>query len=67
MSWKHLEALGFTYIESDLARIVRDWCVGDSILCLVEGEFDYVSSEAWTKLRPFPREKVMCGYTSMRG
>ena len=41
-----LEALGYTFVESDLPPIVRDWCVGDSVLCLISGEFDYFDSEA---------------------
>jgi len=39
MSRAQLEALGHTFIGSDLPPIVQDWCVGDSVLSLVEGEF----------------------------
>jgi hypothetical protein len=45
MSRKQLEALGYTFVESDLPTIVRDWCVGDSVLCLVRGEFDCFENE----------------------
>jgi hypothetical protein len=37
MSRKQLEALGYSFVESDLPAIVREWCVGDSVLCLVRG------------------------------
>jgi hypothetical protein len=58
---ERIEALGHTHVESDLPRIVRDWCVGDSVLCLVEGEFQYMDREVWKQLRPFPRERVLAG------
>jgi len=38
---ERIEALGYKFVESDLPPIVRDWCVGDEVLCLVEGEFEY--------------------------
>ncbi len=55
MSRKQLEALGHTHVESDLPPIVRDWCIGDWILCLVEGEFQYMDREVWKQLKPFLR------------
>jgi hypothetical protein len=67
MSRTQLEALGHTHVQKELPAIVRDWCVGDSILCLVQGEFDYVASEAWRKLRPFPLEKVLPSYQIYAG
>jgi hypothetical protein len=47
MSRKQLETLGYSFVESDLPAIVREWCVGDSVLCLVRGEFDYFENEVW--------------------
>jgi hypothetical protein len=41
MSRKQVEALGYTFVDSNLPAIVREWCVGDPVLCLVRGEFDY--------------------------
>ena len=66
MSRAQLEALGYTHLESDLPAIVRDWCIGDSVLCFVQGEFDYVATEAWKKLKPYPIERVLAGYTDLR-
>lgn len=43
---KQLEALGYSFIESDLPAIVREWCVGNSVL-FGRGEFDYFENEAW--------------------
>jgi hypothetical protein len=62
MSRKHLESLGYTFIESDLPPIVRDWCVGDSVLCATLAEFDYSDNEAWKKLKPYPIERVLVNY-----
>ena len=67
MSRKQLEALGYTFVESDLPAIVREWCVGDSVLCLVRGEFDYFENEVWKRLKPFPIERVMAGYWIFAG
>ena len=67
MSRKQLEALGYMFVESDLPPIVRDWCVGDSVLCLVEGEFQYMDREAWKRLKPFPRERVLAHYQIYAG
>ena len=33
MSWEQLEALGYTFVESDLPPIVREWSIGDAVLC----------------------------------
>lgn len=62
-----IEALGFTFVESALPPIVRDWCIGDSVLCLIQGEFGYFDNEAWKKLRPYPIERVLAGYTIFTG
>jgi hypothetical protein len=59
---KQLEALGYTFVDSNLPAIVREWCVDDSVLCLVRGEFDYFDNEVWKRLKPFPIERVMPGY-----
>ena len=67
MSRKQLEALGYTFVESDLPAIVREWCVGDSVLCLVRGEFDYFENEEWKRLQAFPIERVMAGYWIFAG
>ena len=64
---ERIAALGHTHVESDLPPIVRDWCVGDLILCLVEGEFDYMDLEAWKQLQPFTRERVLAGYRVFAG
>ena len=67
MSRKQLEALGYKFVESDLPPIVRDWCVGDSVLCLIQGEFDYFDNEAWRKLKPYPIARVLADYTIFAG
>ena len=48
---KQLEALGYKFVESDLPPIVRDWCVGNSVLCLIEGEFSYSDLAVWKQLQ----------------
>jgi len=48
-------------------RFVRDWCVGDKILCLVEGEFDYSEPDVWKKLKPFTRERILARYRIYAG
>lgn len=55
---ERIEALGHTRVESDLPPIVRDWCVGDSVLCLVQGEYQYMDREVWKQFQPFTRERV---------
>ncbi len=67
MSRKKVKELGYQFVESDLPAIVRDWCVGDSILCLIQGEFPYRSWEAWKLVKPVPVERVMRGYTIYAG
>ena len=67
MSRRQLEALGYTFVESDLPAIVREWCIGDSVLCLIRGEFEYFDDEARKKLKPFPIERVMAGYWIFSG
>lgn len=67
MSRKQLEAAGYTFVEFDLPAIVREWCVGDSVLCLVRGEFDYFENEVWKRLKPFPIARVMAGYWLFAG
>ena len=67
MSRQQLEALGYSFAQSDLPPIVREWCVGDAVLCLVSGEFDYFDNECWRKLKPFPAEKVLRGYSIFAG
>jgi len=67
MSRSQLEALGYTFVESDLPAIVRDWCVGNEVLCLISGEFDYFDNEWWKKLKPYPIEKVLTGYRIFAG
>lgn len=67
MSREKVEALGYTFVESDLPPIVRDWCVGDSVLCLIEGEFDYSYREAWKKLKACPTATVLKGYRIFAG
>ena len=49
-----LEALGYTFVESNLPPIARDWCVGDSLLCLIEREFEYFDYEALEKAKAIP-------------
>jgi hypothetical protein len=53
ISRKQLEALGYTFVESDLPAIVRERPVGDEVLCATLSEFDYSDCEAWKKLRLF--------------
>jgi len=64
---KQLEALDYTFVESDLPAIVRAWCGGDSVLCLVRGDFDYFENEVWKRLKSFPIERVMAGYWIFAG
>ena len=49
MSREQLEALGYTFVESDLAPIVREWSVGDAVLCATLSAFDYSDHDAWKK------------------
>ena len=70
MGRKQVEALGYTFVEKDLPLIVKDWCVGDEILCLVEGEFPYstvTAIEVGEFLKPIPIEKVLKGYRIYAG
>ena len=67
MSRSQLEALGYKFVESDLPAIVRDWCVGDSVLCLTFDKLDYQDDQAWRKLTPFPIERVLAGYWIFAG
>lgn len=67
MSREQLEALGYTFVESDLPPIVRDWCVDDSVLCLIRGEFNYFDAEGWKNLKPIKIEKVLTGYWIFAG
>lgn len=53
MTRQELEALGYTFVESELPPIVREWCVGDSVLCATLSEFDHSDNEAWKKLNHF--------------
>ena len=62
MSRQQLEALGYKFVESDLPPIVRDWSIGDAVLCATLIEFDYSDKEAWKKLKPYPIERVLGGY-----
>lgn len=64
---EQIEALGYSLAQSDLPPIVRDWCVGDSVLCLVQGEFEYSDREVWKQLRAFPRDRVLAGYNIFAG
>lgn len=66
MSRKQLEALGYTLVESDLPAIVREWCVGDSALCLVREEFDYIENEISKRLKPLPIDTVRWATGSSR-
>lgn len=50
LSREQLEALGYTFVKSDLPPIVREWSVGDAVLCATLSEFDYSDHEAWKKL-----------------
>lgn len=59
MSRNQLEALGYKFVELDLPPMVRDWCAGDSVLCLVEGRVKYSDRELWKQLKPFPGERVL--------
>ena len=70
MGRKQVEALGYTFVEKDLPSIVKDWCVGDEILCLIEGEFPYstvAAIEVSQHLRPIAIEKVLEGYRIYAG
>ena len=40
-----LEALGYTFVESDLPPIVREWSVGDAVLCATLSELEYSDHE----------------------
>ena len=64
---ERIEALGHTHLESDLPPIVRDWCVGDEVLYLVEGEFEYSDLDAWKQLKPLTRERVLARYRIFAG
>jgi hypothetical protein len=67
MSRQQLEALGYTFVESDLPPIVREWCVGDAVLCATLSEFDYSDHESWKTLKPYPVERVLAGYWIFSG
>jgi len=67
MSREKVEALGYTFVESELPPVVRDWCVGDSVLCLIEGEFEYFDREVWNKLKPYPAGTVLRSYRIYAG
>lgn len=70
MGRKQVEALGYTFVEKDLPLIVKDWCIGDEILCLIEGEFPYstvTAIEVGEYLKPIAIEKVMEGYRIYAG
>jgi hypothetical protein len=71
MSRAVIESLGYSFVENpDLPSIVRNWCIGDSILCLIEGEFPYSSGE-WKDvsgfLKPVLIERVLKGYRIYAG
>lgn len=70
MGRKQVEALGYTFVEKDLPLIVKDWCVGDEILCLIEGEFPYSTVtpvEVGEFLKPIEIQKVLEGYRVYAG
>lgn len=71
MSRKQIEALGYTFVENpDLPPIVKDWCVGDSILCVLQSEmpaFVVNWDEVVAKLKPYPIEEVLRGYRISAG
>jgi hypothetical protein len=71
MSRKQVEALGYTFVESpDLPPIVRDWCVGDSILCVLQSEmpaFVLNWDEVKAQLKPYPIDEVLRGYRISAG
>jgi len=70
MGRKQVEALGYTFVEKDLPSIVKDWCIGDDILCLIEGEFPYSTVapvEVSQHLKPVAIEKVLEGYRIYAG
>jgi hypothetical protein len=63
MSRKHVEELGYTFVEKDLPPIIKEWCISDSILCLIENEFPYKSTEAVKMLKPIPTADVLKSYS----
>ena len=70
MGRKQVEELGYTFVEKDLPLIVKDWCVGDEVLCLVEGEFPYstvIPMEVGEFLKPIAIEKVLEDYRIYAG
>lgn len=71
MSKREVEALGYTFVENpDLPLVVRDWCVGDSILCILQSELPaFVTDwkEVMAKLKPYPIEEVLKGYRISAG
>ena len=62
MSRQQLEALGYTFLESDLPPIVREWSIGDAVLCATLSEFDYSDHEAWKKLNRIRLNELLAGY-----
>ena len=62
MSRAQLEAFGYTFVESDLPPIVREWSVRWCSAVRPLNEFDYSDNEAWKKLKPYPIERVLAGY-----
>ena len=64
---ERIEALAYRFVESDLPPIVRDWSIGDEVLCLVEGEFNYSDLDVWKQLKPFKRERVLARYRIFAG
>jgi len=46
---------------------VREWCVGDAVLCATFSEFDYSVHEAWKKLKTYLIKRVLAGYWAFGG
>jgi hypothetical protein len=67
MSKQQIEELSYSHVENSLPPLLNDWCIGDEILCLIQGEFPYVSTEAMKMLTPIPIERVLEGYSIYAG
>jgi hypothetical protein len=65
MSRKIVEERGYGFVENpSLPAVVRDWSIGNNILCLIAGQFaEY--EELKEQLRPIPTAQVLKGLSNL--
>jgi hypothetical protein len=67
MSRKIIEERGYKFVENrSLPPVVRDWCIGNKILCLIAGEC-FGLEELKEQLRPVPIAQVLYSYRIYKG